>query len=407
MGSHCIVGLDIGTSSIKAVVVEPREGALRILAVFKEPTHGVRRGVITDTAEVAHALTKIFSDIRKVSRAGVKNVYTSIGTPHVKSQMSKGLVTVSRADNEIYEEDLDRVIHSSKTGAALGLNRTIVYHEPREYVVDGVGEIFDPLGLNGSRLEVNSLLVDAFSPHVNDLARVIQMGGGNVIDLALAPIVAARSALTRRQRELGTMIVDIGAATTGIGIYEEDKLIGVCILPVGAANVTNDIAIALKIPVDIAEQVKLQYGYAIEKEIGPRDAIDLKKLYPEARGIVSRRLVGQVIEMRLAEILDLVNNELKVAGKSGQLPGGAVLVGGGAKLPGITELVRQELRLASQIGLSGGEEWKENDSFIEHLEDPELVTAFGLALRGMDKIRGGTKKSFWRPRSSFLRYFLP
>jgi len=409
MASHCIIGLDIGSSSIKAAMVEPRGEKLSVLATFKEASHGVRRGVITDVNEVAYILKKIFSEVRRVSRGGEKNVYISIGAPQLKSQISKGLVTVSRADNEIYEEDITRVLHSSQSGAALGLNRTVVHHAAKEYILDGVRDIHDPLGLNGTRLEVNALVVDAFTPHVNDLMRVAHMGGGVVRELVLSPLSAARAALSTRQRELGTVVIDLGAATTGVSIYEEDKLMGLCVLPVGATNITNDVAIALKIPVDVAEQVKLQYGYAIEKEIAPRDVVELKKLYPEARGMVSRRLLVQVIEMRLAEIFDLVNNELKLLGKSGQLPGGAVLVGGGAKLPGVTELVRQELRLASQIGLAGGEIWtnSQDASFSNELQDPEFATAFGLALWGFDKERKGQARSIWHPRMSFLKYFYP
>lgn len=410
MASSFITGLDIGTGSVKAVVVEKSGGRpLVVKAVFKEPSAGLRKGAIVDLAEAASPVNRVLGEIKKVSRAAVKNIYLSIGTPQVKVQSSRGIVPVSRADNEIYQEDIDKAVKASQAVNLVAPNRTVIHNITKEFIVDGVGDIADPLGLAGNRLEVQSLIVDAFSPHIKNLVRVVELAGGEVAGLVFAPLVSSRAALSKKQKDLGTVLIDVGAGTTGLAVYEESKLIGVAKFPVGAGNVSNDIAIGLKVPVEVGEEVKLNYGYALARDVGHKETIELGKFFPEAKAAISRKFVAEITEQRLAEIFELVGNELKALGKQGELPGGAVLVGGGAKLPGLTELARAELKLSSQIGLTLGHEFSAPDGELgEALEDPEYVTAFGLALWGSDvlnKGRGGLLPGFGL--KNLIRYFIP
>ncbi len=408
MASNFIAGLDIGTSSIKVSVAETSNGHHALRSVFKEPSSGLRKGAIVDLAEASQFISRAVSGIKKVSKAAAKNIYLSIGTPQVKVQSSKGIVAVSRADTEIYSDDIEKVVKASQA-ITLPPNRTIIHNVTREFVVDGVSDISDPLGLSGSRLEVQSLIIDAFAPHIKSLVRVVELSGGEVSGLVFGPLVASRSSLSKAQKNLGVVLVDVGAGTTGLSVYEENKLVHVGKFPVGAANISNDLAIGLKIPVAAAENLKLSYGCALARDVSQKEQVDLKKFTGDARGFVSRRFIAEIIESRLAEILDFVNNELKLIGKYGELPGGVVLVGGGAKMPGLTELVKQEVKLSSQIGLTSGEDWEgEGSDFIDFLEDPEFVTSFGLVLWGMDQ--GGWKKE--KGYNGFkirnvLRYFLP
>ncbi len=407
MPSNFVTGLDVGTSSLKAALIENRDGKPMLKTIFKEPSVGLRKGVIVDVAEVSQAINRIFHEIKKISKAALKNVYVSIGTPHIKAQMSKGIVAVSRADTEIYQDDVDKAIKASQA-VHLSPNRTVIHNVTREFIVDGVGDIVDPLGLSGNRLEVNSFVIDAFSPHVKTLMRTVELAGGDVSGLVLSPLVAARSALSKNQKNLGTVLIDIGSGTTGMCVYEENKLIEVAKFPVGGSSISNDIAIGLKIPVEAAENLKLHYGYAMAKEVSPKEMIDLKKFLPDATGSVSRRFVSEIIESRLAEILDFVNNELKALGKQSHLPGGAVLVGGGSKVPGFTDLVRQELKLSSQIGMTLCDEWDTTSgNFAEFLEDPEFVTAFGLVLWGVDDKGWGRESALSNFKmKNIIKYFL-
>lgn len=408
MASSFITGLDVGTASIKAAVAENKDSKPVLRLVFKEPSAGLRRGAIVDLAETSQAINRVIARIKKFSKAAAKNIYVSIGTPQSKAQPSRGIVAVSRADTEIYEDDIERAVRASQA-VNLAPNRTIIHNITREFIVDGVGDIADPLGLSGSRLEVNSLIVDAFSPHVKSLIRVVELGGGGVSGLVFGPIVSSRAALSKSQKDLGTVLIDLGFGTTGMSVYEENKLVSVAKFPLGAGNISNDLAIGLKIPVSAAENVKLNYGYALAKEVGHKETVDLKKFYDDAKGPVSRRFIAEIIESRLAEIFDFVNNELKLLTSRGRLPGGAMLVGGGAKMPGLTELVKQELKLPSQIGLALGEEWGgETPSFGEFFEDPEFVTALGLVLWGVDEEgwqKSGTLSKF--KIKNALKYFLP
>lgn len=383
-GGDYITGLDIGTSSIKVAVAERRANRPMLLHVHEEPCSGMRKGAIAELSEVSQAINRALAEVKKISKNAAKRVYVSIGTPQVKMQSSRGIVAVSRADAEIYQDDIDRAVRASQA-VNLPQNRTIIHTLTKEYVVDGVGDIADPLGLSGSRLEVQSLIIDAFSPHVKTLMHAVELAGGEIGGLVFSPLVAARAALSKRQRDLGAAVVDLGFGTTGVSVYEENKLVTAAKYPVGAGNISNDLAVGLKISVDAAEAVKLHYGYALAKEVNQKEQIELKKFAPESHNTVSRRFVAEIIESRLEEIFDLVENELKLVQKNGGLPGGIVLVGGGAKLPGLTDLVKQNLRLSTQIGCAIASEWEaDGGAFKEHLEEPEFVGAFGLVLWGMD-----------------------
>ncbi len=407
-GSDFATGLDIGTSSIKVAVAERRGAKPALVHVEKIPCSGMRKGAIAEMSEASQALSRAIARVKKIAKSAARNLYVSIGTPQAKMQVGHGIVAVSRADAEIYQDDVDRAVRASQA-VNLPANRAIIHTLVREFVVDGVGDIADPLGLSGSRLEVRSLIIDVFAPHVKNLIRAVELAGGEVGGLVFGPLVAARAALSKRQRDLGTALVDIGFGTTGLSVYEENRLVGVAKFPVGAGNITNDLAVGLKIPVDAAEEVKLRYGYAVPKEVGAKDIVELKKFVPDAKGPVSRRFAAEIIESRLAEIFDLVNSELKSMQKFGELPGGVVLAGGGAKLPGVTDLAKQEMRLSAQIGSTLCEEWDaEGGAFKEFLEDPEYVSAFGLVLWAMEGEGWGRKgaAAAFGLRKLF-RYFSP
>jgi cell division protein FtsA len=415
MTPRFILGLDIGTSSTKMCLVERTQGRVAFCRVVKERSAGLRKGIVSDLGEAVPAVSRIFEDLKKISRAAIRNVYVNVGTPQVKVQISKGIVAVSRVDNEIYQDDIERVVKASQA-VSLSPNRMVIHTINREFIVDGVGDIASPLGLSGSRLEVVSMVVDSFTPHMKSLMRLVEMSGGEIGGLVFNPLAAARSALTKAQKELGAILIDIGAGTTSIAVYEENKLLALQIFPVGGANITNDIAVGLKIPVTAAEEIKLQCGYALARDVPARETIELGKFSPGAKNTVSRRFVAEIIESRLAEILEFVNNELKLIQKSSQLAGGAVFVGGTAKLPGLIELARQELRLSSHIGLPDLSETlgEGNASSSDLLQDPEFATALGLVLGGGDQ-EGWWQSTETRRSSSkfsfdikkFIRTFLP
>ncbi len=378
-----ITGLDVGSSQIKGVVVEVgKDGMLSVLSVFREPSEGFRRGVLADADEAGAKIRALAVDLQKISKKATQNVFVNINSEQVKAKVSKGVAAVSRADREIQQEDLDRVTQASRA-VKLMSNSIVLHNIVKEYFVDDVGDIRDPLGMTGSRLEVSTMIVEGFMPQVNPLVKVLERAGIGIGGLIFNPLAAARAVLTKKQRELGVVMVDFGAGTTTVAVYEEGKVLHIKSVPLGSAYVTNDIAIGLKVSVETAEKLKTAYGSALAGDIGRKETVALSEIDPRLEGEVSRRFLAEIIEVRLAEILDCVNNELKLVGRDVQLPAGVVITGGGVKMAGMAELVKRELRLSVQIGFPDlGEFDVMNPTHKEMLDDPEFAVAVGLALWG-------------------------
>lgn len=411
MAQSQILGLDIGSDTIKAVIAEPTsDGRVFLRAGFTKPSRGLRKGVVVDMESATNAVTGLLDKVREVSKGALKNIYLRVGGSDVRVQNARGITAVSRANSEIYKDDVDRVVRASEA-INLPPNRMILHTVKREFIVDGVGDIQDPLGMVGTRLEVLSLIIDAFHPTIKNLTKCVELAGGSISGWIFGPIASATSLLTSNQKELGVASVDIGYGTTGIAVYEENKLLHARVLPVGAGHVTNDIALALKIPVETAEKVKLSYGYASARGISNKEKIDLQKIDSNAKGFPSRKFISDVIEARLSEICELINNDLRGIGKERQLPAGVVITGGGAKLPGMAELFKDELKLAAQIGLPyRGVFDTDSQGMLEFLELPEYALVLGLVLSSHNlqdsksSVSGGGVSGFLK---KFIKSFLP
>jgi len=394
MKSRFIVGLDIGSLTIKAAVLEVKsDGSLVLQYATKAPVEGMRKGMVDDLGAVTRSVNAVLADVRQIHKNAAKYIYLGIGTPNVRVQISKGIVAVSRADFEIFNDDIGHAIEAAES-VKLPANRMVIHTITDEFVVDDVADIKDPLGMIGHRLEARSMIIDAFAPAVKNITRAVEVAGGGIAGLIFSPIAAARSVFSKNQRELGTVLVDVGFSTTGIALYQEHKLLHTNIFPYGSGHITNDLTYGLKISVEGAEGVKLAYGAAFAKDVAVRETVDISKFEPHARGSISRRFIADIVEVRLAEILEFVNNDLKTLGKSGQLPGGVVLVGGGAKTPGLVDLVRQELRLPARVGIPDLSAFQiPSSELAATVEDPEYACALGLVLWGVDKSGEGARKS--------------
>ncbi|MBU4348496.1 cell division protein FtsA [Patescibacteria group bacterium] len=397
MTENYITGLDIGASSIKAVVGQiNNEGKVSILRVFNVPSAGMRKGRIDDFSEMTRSLNYMFGEIKGFSRQALKNIYVNFESCDVHTQFSRGIVAVSRADSEIHKDDVDRAIEASQAVKLLP-NRTVLHAIIKEYIVDGIGDIRDPLGMVGNRLEVNSFIIDVFDPAIKNLNKCVEMAGGTVSGLIFTPLASAQSVLSKNQKDLGVVLVDIGFGTTNVCIYEENKLLHAAVLPIGSGNVTNDLAIILRTSVVAAEAIKLSFGSALAKGASGRETIDLKKIDPNAKNATTKKKVAEIIETRFEEIFEFVNKEIKSIGKAGQLPIGAVLVGAGSKIPGIVDLAIQELKLPCQIGIPETSSLDvESGELNLQIEDPELACAVGLLLWGSEKhMPNGIKFRGW------------
>jgi len=381
MAQQQILGLDIGSETIKAVIAEQTsDGKILLKAGFRRPSRGMRKGVVVDMENATSAVTGLLDKVREVSKNAPRNIYLRVGGSDVRVQSSRGITAVSRANSEIYKDDIDRVREASQ---ALNLphNREVLHTIIREFIVDGVGDIQDPLGMVGARLEVLSLIIDAFQPTIKNLSKCVELAGGSIGGLVFGPLASASTLLTNNQKELGIVLIDIGYGTTGIAVYEENKLLHTRVFPVGAGHITNDLAIALKIPVEVAEKVKLSFGYASSRGTSGKEKIDLQKIDSKVKGSPTRKFVAEVIESRLSEICDLINSDLRAIEKERSLPAGVVVTGGGAKLPGVADLFKDELKLATQIGFpKDGIFETESQAMLEFLESPEYSLVLGLIL---------------------------
>ena len=375
-----IAGLDVGSCFIRTVVAKVRadQSKPQILGVGQVPSFGLRRGVVVDVEEATKNISQAIQEAERSSGVSIERVIVSISGNHIEPRVSKGVIAVSRADSEGSKEDVDRAIDAA-SNIPISANRDILHVIPRNYLVDDQDGIKDPVGMNGVRLELDALVIEGSSPFIKNLTKCISEAGLEVEELVLAPLAASYAALSKRQKELGVLVLDLGGGTAGMTVFEEGYIIHSCILPVGSSHITNDIAIGLRSDIDLAEKVKLEYGSALLGDINKKDVIDLAKLGSQEGGVVPRAQVVEIVEARLSEILDLANKELKKIDRQGLLPAGVVLLGGGAKVPGLVDLAKETLKLPVQVGFP-----LELEGIIEEVEDPAFATAIGLILWSMD-----------------------
>lgn len=393
-----ITGLDIGTSEIKALVAkENQEGNLQALCLVRRPVlRGMRKGVVINPTEISRIIEEIIQEIEEKIAERIDSLYVNIGGSHIFCVSSQGTVAVSRADKKISEDDIERVLEAAQT-FSLPSNKEILNTFPRNFIVDGE-KIKEPLDLEGVRLEVEALIICGFSPYYKNLTKAVLNSGLSIQDITPSPIAAARSCLSPRQKELGVLLLDIGGGTTGLAVYEEGSLLHLAILPMGSANITNDIAIGLKTDVDTAEKIKKDFGTCILSKKERREKIEIEAPEPLS---FTRNFLTKIIEARVSEIFEQANEELKKIGKQQKLPGGVVITGGGAKLPKIVQLAKKRMKLPCKIGRPKG--------FLNLEKDPTLSVVCGLVLGGIEE--GGEEISFGKEVLSkikkFFKMFIP
>lgn len=372
------IGLDIGTSMIRVVVGKSsdEDKTPSIIGVGEAPAGGIRKGVIVDVEEAVSSITAALEKAERMTGIPIDHAVVSVGGAHVVSVESHGVIAVSRADGEITEADIIRVVDASQA-ISIPPNREILHVIPKTFTVDGQVGIKDPLGMAGIRLEVDSQIIQASVPFIKNLTKCITRVGLEIDDLVLSPLACAQAVLTKRQKELGCVLINIGGGTTGIAVFEEGELMHTNILPIGSSHITNDLAIGMRTSIDTAEIVKLEYGIAQKQGVAKNEEIDLSKIDKAEDGKVSRQQMAMIIQARLEEIFGMINKDLKSIGRDGQLPAGATLTGAGSMLEGIEAFAKKELRLPVQIGVPTN-----ISTVIDRVDEPGFCTAVGLVLWG-------------------------
>jgi len=393
------VGLDVGSANIRSIIAEyfPSEESPRVIGVGSTPSNGTRRGVVIDAEETARAINESLGTSEKMAGVSARKAVISVGGIEIFIQDSKGVIAVGRADGEIIEDDVSRVINASQA-ISIPLNREIIHVIPKNYRVDDEGNVKDPLGMHGVRLEVDTIIIEGSSQHLKSLTKSVNQAGIEIEDIVLEPLAAAKAVLDKRQKELGVVLVNIGEGTTSLAVFEEGDLIYTSVLPVGAGHITNDIAIGIRTSIEVAEKVKLEFGQAVPEEISKKEDIDLSKIDSQEEGFVSRYHLAEIIEARLEEIFNMVNKELKAIGKARLLPAGAVITGGGAKMSKVVDLAKKVLGLPAQIGFPmklGG--------MLDKVDDPAFATVVGLILWDREQKSSKERKIFNKGMANISR----
>jgi cell division protein FtsA len=390
-----VTAIDLGSSQIKGIVADlKKDGTVVAVKTIKKKSSGVKKGEIVEVEETVKTLFEVLSEIKHFDKRCLKNLVFGISGTKSKFLVSRGVISIQRPDFEIIQEDVDRVI---KESLAINLppGWQIVHSFPREFIVDDI-EVDDAnvIGLSGRKLEANVILIAIFSSIYRNFIRMagLVLGKKSEFDgsLIFSPLAADRSVLSRSQKELGVALVDIGFGTTTLVVYQDGKMLMTKVFPVGSGNVTNDIAIGLKCSIKTAEAIKLTFGCAFSREVPVKEKVDLSQFEEGQGNEVPRRYIAEIIEVRVREIFSLVNEELKMLAKSGKLPAGVVICGGGAKAPGMLDLIRDEIKMPAQVGFPNLSEFEASHAQITNeIDDPEMAVACGLVLHKIDLLKKG------------------
>lgn len=417
--TQVVTGIDIGTSVIKIITARKDSETGKIIEVLFFRTidsSGVQKGRIKNTQETGKKIAELVLDMQKEKIPKSNEFFVSINGNKLELINTRGLINVSQAGGKISQEDIERIYQGAKAVNLQSTNKEILSTFPKEWILDGEREIKDPLGLRGTRLELEAFLLSILSSDTESVMEAMNQGGiDSEITIVPAILADTRSILDSSKKELGVALISIGAGTSSVAVFEEGNLLNLAVFPIGSTNITNDIAIGFKTEIEIAEKIKKEYGTCskigtkkIEMDLAPfsEERIQIepsnKKVKNKNVIVFSEKELNKIIEARVCEIFDLIDKEIKKVSKQGLLPGGIVLVGGGAKLPGIVELAKKEFNLPCRIG------YPKNIPGME--KDCSLSTVCGLIMDDMEEsieTEGLSKDGFGKKIMKVFKDFIP
>jgi cell division protein FtsA len=374
-----IVGLDIGTTKISALIAEVESGeeTPRLVGMGMVPSDGMRRGIVVDLEKTVKSISKAITDAELMAGVNIESVLAGISGDHIRSINSHGVIAVSRSDNEITETDIERVIDAARA-VAIPADREIVHVIPQDFIIDEQSGIKVPIGMSGVRLEAEVHIITAAATAVRNIYRAIGRCEQEVEALVLESLASSYAILTDEEKELGVAIIDIGGGTTDIAVYYDNSIRHTSTIPLGGKNVTNDIAIGLRTPIENAEDIKKTFGAAMPSLVDANDLISVPGVGSRAAREISRNVLASIIGPRMEEILTLSMREVRKSNFPDSLAAGIVLTGGASLLPGTEELAEQIFDMPVKIGYPTG-----FDGMIDMVNSPIHATGVGLILYGM------------------------
>jgi len=372
VSSKYAVGIDIGTTTVRCVVghIDGTTGVPTIVGVGVAPNTGMRKGNVVNLLGPAQAIDDALGEAERMSGYQVDMATISVNGTHILSTHADGMIAVGSASHEIIEEDIMRIEEVATLGK-VPANREILDVIPHAYKLDGQDNIKNPVGMTGTRLEIDAHVVSVLTPNLLNLQKAVESAKVTPRSIIVAGVAAARAVLTEQQIENGVALIDIGGATTNVAVYEEGDLQFTAVIPIGGINITNDLAIGLKTDQEIAEKLKIEHASALSR--GDNSGISLE--YNGEILSFTTTDIDEIVEARLEEIFEAINKELARAGRAGKLPSGVILTGGSAQLKGIAEYAKESLGLAARVGVASG-----FGGIADGIDKPQFATAVGLML---------------------------
>lgn len=365
--NELIVSLDIGTSKVRVIIGEINNGTVNIIGVGQAHSEGIKRGVIVDIDQTVSAIREAVDHAERMVGVTIEEVYVGITGNHIELHETQGVVAVSSEDREIRDEDIQRVIQAAKV-VAIPPDREIIEVVPKEYIVDGQGGIKDPRGMIGVRLEMEGMIVTGSKTVVHNIVRCAERTNLRVAGIFLQPLASSYVALSKDDKNMGTVLVDIGAGSTTIGVFEQGQLVATTVIGIGGDHITNDISLGLRTHTETAERVKVKYGCALIDEASEEVKFKVNRIGSEVEKQFTQVDLANIIEPRAAEIFNLVEDAVHKMGFHDEIAGGYVLTGGTVAMPGMLELAKEELDAPVRIAIP---------DYIG-VRDPSYTTGVGL-----------------------------
>ncbi len=390
--ARLVSAVDIGSSKITALIAQVSveqvtyETSISVVGVASNPSRGVKKGQIVDIEDAVEATIVSVEAAERMAGYNLDRAFVSVGGAHISSQNSTGVVAVSDPDGEVGPDDVSRVIDAARA-ISIPTSRDVIHVLPRDFIVDGESGVRDPVGMSGVRLEVDTHLVSASAPAVKNLTKTVNEVGIQIDELVFTGLASSKATLSDTEKELGCVLVDIGAGTTSVAAYVDGALAYSGAIPVGARNVTNDLAIGLRISLEEAEKIKKKISKREKEDKTKRDDyLTITETGSDESKKVSRRtLVEGIVRPRLNEIFTIVKLDLERAGVLNKIPSGAIVTGGGALTVGIEDSAKRSLQLPVRVAIPSGV-----TGLIDEIETPAYSTAIGLLLYGASRTASDT-----------------
>lgn len=373
-GGEILVGLDIGTTKICAIVGELTDEGIDIIGIGSHPSKGLRKGVVVNIETTVNSIQRAIDEAEAMAGTEITHVYTGIAGGHVKSFGGRGVVALK--DREVREADVARVIEQAKT-VNIPVDREVIHVLPQEFIVDDQGGIREPLGMTGARLEAKVHIVTGAVASAQNIIKCANRAGLNVADIVLQPLASSEAVLTEEEKELGVCLVDIGGGTTDIAIFQNGAIVHTAVIALGGHNLTNDIAVGLRTPVDHAERLKQKFGCSLTAMVDKSEMIEVPSVGGRDPRVMGRQILSEILEPRVEEIFQLVHHEVERNGFSELLTSGVVITGGSTLLPGMTELAEEIMGVPVRRGVPRG-----IGGLVDVVKSPVYATGVGLVVYG-------------------------